>query len=509
MNDVGGRSTRSNADVRVRSGVARAAHGDRPAPCDGVRIFRVIAAAALTVLTGCAVGPNFERPPPPTVDRYDQNTVELPNAGADQPVQTLTAGSAPADAWWRAFASSPLDDTVSSALGANPTLQAARSTLDAATETLNAARGALWPQLDAVGTASRGNGGINRSGLISVRNLYNLGGALTYNVDLFGGTRRRIEQQAALVDFQRGVVGATYLTLTGNVVTAVIDIASATEELAAVEEIIAVDEHNLELVQISAQAGKSAGTDVLAAEGQLANDRTLVPPLRQQLAAARHTLAILTGRAPAEWGPPPFSFAALTLPTDLPLTLPSELVRARPDILAAEAQLHAATAAVGIATAQLYPNLTLTGSWTTSGTTSSDLFKSETDIWSIAAGLTAPIFHGGELRAQQRAAIDLLAAQLATYRETVLAAFGQVADALNALQHDAESVAAQQKALETAEATLDLTQQSYEAGQASFVQVLVGQRLYQQARLGITRAVSQRYLDTALFFLALGGDAMR
>jgi NodT family efflux transporter outer membrane factor (OMF) lipoprotein len=463
---------------------------------------------ALT-LSGCAVGPNFQRPAPPPFDRYDQAAAVLPPAGADQPVQTLTAGSAPADAWWRAFASPPLDETVASALAANPTLQAARSTLDAANETLNASRGALWPQLDAVGTASRGNGGVNRSGQLAVRNLYNLGGVLTYDVDVFGGTRRKVEQQAALVDFQRGQVGATYLTLTGNVVTAAIGVASASEELAAVEEIIAVDEHNLQLVQISAQAGKSAGTDVLTAEGQLANDRTLVPPLRQQLAQARHALAILTGRAPAEWLPPEFTFAALTLPIDLPLTLPSDLVRVRPDILAAEAQLHAATAAVGVATAQLYPHLTLSSSWTTTGTTSSDLFKSNSDIWSIAAGLTAPIFHGGELRAQQRAAVDLLAAQLAVYRETVLGAFGQVADALSALQHDAEAVAAQQKALETAKATLDLTQQSYEAGQASFVQVLVAQRLYQQARLGITRAVSQRYLDTALFFLVLGGDAMR
>jgi NodT family efflux transporter outer membrane factor (OMF) lipoprotein len=469
----------------------------------------LLATVALLALAGCAVGPDFRRPEPPTFDRYDENAVVLPSAGEGQPLQTLAPGSVPADAWWRAFGSMPLDETVGYALDVNPTLEAARATLDAATETLAAARGALWPQLDAVATASRGNGGVNRSGALSVRNLYNVGGALSYNVDLFGGTRRRIEQEAALVDFERGQVGATYLTLTGNVVTAAIDVAAATEELAAVEEIIAVDEHNLQLVQISAQAGKSAGTDVLTAEGQLANDRTLLPPLRQQLAEARHALAILTGRVPAEWSPPGFTFADLSLPTNLPLTLPAELVRTRPDILAAEAQLHAATAAVGIATAQLYPNLTLTGSWTTTGTTSGDLFSPDSDIWSIAAALTAPIFHGGELRAQQRAAIDLLAAQLAIYRETVLAAFGQVADALNALEHDAEAVAAQQAALETARASLDLTQQSYEAGQASFVEVLISQRLYQQARLGITRAVSQRYLDTALFFLALGGDAMR
>ena len=234
-----------------------------------------------------------------------------------------------------------------------------------------------------------------------------------------------------------------------------------------------------------------------------------MPPLRQRLAEARHRLAVLSGRAPAEWSPPAFDFAGLALPTDLPLTLPSQLVRARPDIVAAEAQVHAATAAVGAATADLYPNITLTGSWTTTSTSGSGLFESNGDVWSIASGLTAPLFSGGSLRAQRRAAIATLAAQLATYRETVLQAFGQVADTLNALQHDAEAMNAQQAALEASQATLDLTQQSYEAGQTSFLQLLVAQRLYQQARIGVTRAQSQRYLDTVQYFLALGGDAIR
>jgi len=214
------------------------------------------------------------------------------------------------------------------------------------------------------------------------------------------------------------------------------------------------------------------------------------------------------GRYPADWSPPEFRFASMTLPTELPLTLPSELVRARPDILAAEAQLHAASAAVGVATAALYPSLTLSSSWTTTSGTSGDLFSANSDVWSIAAGLTAPLFHGGTLRAEQRAAVDTLAATLAQYRQTVLQAFGQVADALNALQHDAEAVEAQQAALESSRASLELTQQSYEAGQASFLQILVTQRIYLQARLGIARAESQRYLDTALLFLVLGGDVL-
>jgi NodT family efflux transporter outer membrane factor (OMF) lipoprotein len=329
---------------------------------------------------------------------------------------------------------------------------------------------------------------------------------LNYSLDVFGGTRRRIEQQAALVDFQRDQVGAAYLELTGDVVTTAIDEASAAEELRATLDIVAVDEHNLQLVQISEQAGKSAGIDVLAAESQLANDRALLPPLRQTIAAAQHALAVLVGHTPAEWAAPAFTFNDMKLPTDLPLNLPSELVRSRPDVLASEAQLHAASAAVGVATAQLYPSLTLSGSWHTTGTSQSDLFSSDSDVWSIVTGLTAPLFHGGALRAEQRAALQTFAAQLASYRQTVLLAFGQVADALKALEHDAQSIEAQQAALDASRASLELTQQSYEAGQASFLQVLVTQRLYLEARLGFARAESQRFLDTALYYLVLGGD---
>jgi NodT family efflux transporter outer membrane factor (OMF) lipoprotein len=478
------------------------------APLQGCRRLSTVLAAVFAV-AGCAVGPDFQRPAPPDVDRYDQTQVVLPSAGDAQPQQTLAAGSAPAAAWWRAFESDALNETVALALQGSPTLEAAQATLAAANETLAAVRGEFFPQIDVVGSASRGNSiGVPRAGAGSVQNLYDVGGAFGYAVDVFGGTRRRVEQQAAFVDFQRGQVGAAYLSLTGDVVTAAINAASATEELAAAQDIIAVDEHNLQLVQISVAAGKSTGTDVLAAEGQLASDRALLPPLRQQLDVARHALAVLVGRLPAQWAPPQFSFANLKLPTDLPLTLPADLVRARPDIVAAEAQLHAATAAVGVATAQLYPNLTLSGSWTTTAGGPSDLFSANSDIWSIAAGLAAPIFHGGTLRAQRRAAVDTLAAQLALYRQTVLTAFGQVADALNALEHDAEAVQAQQAALEASRASLELTQQSYEAGQASFLQILVTQRIYLQARLGIARAESQRYLDTALLYLVLGGDVV-
>lgn len=465
---------------------------------------------AALLVTGCAVGPEFRRPTAPTVDRYDQTSVVLPDAGDGQIRQQLVPGAAAAAQWWRAFDSAALDDTVDLALRGSPTLEAARATLAAANEALAATRGGNFPQVDLSAAASRGNGtNLGRTASGGTSNLYSIGATANYSVDLFGGTRRRIEQQAALTDYQRGLVGAAYLTLTGNVVIAAINDADAAEQLDAATEIITVDEHNLLLVQQSAAAGKSAGTDVLAAEGQLASDRALLPPLRQQRDIARHALAVLVGRPPAEWSPSEFHFSSLTLPVDLPLTLPSELVRTRPDILAAEAQLHAATAAVGVATAQLYPSLNLSGSWTAAAPGTAALFDGSSRIWSAASGITAPLFHGGTLRAERRAALDTLAAQLAQYRQTLLQAFGQVADALNALQHDAETAAAEQAALEASRASLELTQQSFQAGQASFLQILEAQRLYQQARLGIARATSARYLDTALYFLALGGDVTR
>jgi NodT family efflux transporter outer membrane factor (OMF) lipoprotein len=455
---------------------------------------------------GCAVGPDFRRPAAPTIDRYDRTSIVLPGAGDGQVRQRLMPGAAVAAEWWHAFDSPLLNDTVDLALRGSPTLEAARATLAAANETLAAARGGLYPQIDLNAAATRGNSGGFAHAAGPPTNLFSIGPALSYNIDAFGGTRRQIEEKGALADYQRGLVGAAYLTLTGNVVMAALNAASAAEQLDAADEIIAVSEHNLKLVQQSAAAGKSAGTDVLAAEGQLASDRALVPPLRQQADAARHALAVLTGHAPAEWSPPEFHLSGLNLPADLPLTLPSELVRTRPDILAAEAQVHAASAAVGVATAQLFPSLNLSGSWTSAAPGGAELFDAGSRLWSVGGGITAPLFHGGTLRAERRAAIDALQAQLAQYRQTVLQAFGQVADALNALQHDAETIEAEQAALEASRASLDLTQQSFQAGQASFLQILEAQRLYQQARLGIARAETSRYTDTALLFLAVGRD---
>jgi NodT family efflux transporter outer membrane factor (OMF) lipoprotein len=458
------------------------------------------------MVCGCTVGPDFRRPEPPESKAYTRSNVQLPGAGHADPKQSLVAGAV-VSKWWELFHSQTLDKVLALAIEGSPTLDAARASLAQAQQAIAEARGALYPQVDlnAAATRERVNTSLQAGASTISGNVFNVGPTVSYGPDVFGGTRRLIEQQSALAEVQRYELAAAYLSLTGNAATQAINIGAAREQIQAVQEILAIDEKNLELVRIEQEIGKAAQADVLNARSVLASDQALLPPIRQQLSVARHALSILVGKSPAAWSPPDFDLEALSLPTELPVSLPSELVRERPDILAAEAQMHAATAAIGVATARLYPSITLSASWTLESASMGTLFDSSGGLWSVAADLTAPVFHGGALEAQRRAAENALAVQLAMYRQTVLQAFGQVADVLRALQHDAEAIAAQQYALETAQASLELTQESYAAGQASFLLVLEVQRLYQQARLGYARARSQRYLDSVQLFVAMGG----
>jgi NodT family efflux transporter outer membrane factor (OMF) lipoprotein len=456
-------------------------------------------------LAGCAVGPDFVRPPAPASTRYTPQDATGFDAGDGETRQGVAAGRRPQDRWWQAFESSDLDRLVESVLEANPTLESARATLAQAGETVAAARGGWYPQVNLAAAASRSGPTVANPPAV-IANERSIGPTVGFVPDVFGGTARRVEQASALREYQQAELDATCLSLAGDTVLQAIGVASAKEQLRAAQDIVSADLRNLELVRISMTAGRTANLDVLTAESQLAADWALLPPLRQQAAAAQHALALLAGRTNDAWTPPDFDLGALALPQDLPLTLPSELVRRRPDIVAAEAQLHAANAAIGIATAQLYPNLTLDASWSAQSIHSGSLFSDSANVWSIAASLLAPVYDAGVLRAQRAAARDAYAAQLGAYRQAVLQAFAQVADNLQALQNDADLLDAQRKALAAAEATLDLTRQSYEAGQASLLQILEAHRLYQQSRLGYVRAKAQRYLDTTRWFIGLGGS---
>ena len=463
---------------------------------------------------GCAVGPDFVRPAAPSLSGYETEPISLPVPGDPDPAQRFT-GDAIAGRWWELFRSPALDELLALAVTDSPTLASARATLAQAEQVVLVARSAYYPQVDLAATGSRQNarslGGsasrtiIGSGGNNLTTSMFGIGPALTYTPDVFGHNRRFVEQQTALAENQAQQLAAAYLTLTASTVTQALTIASTEAQIKAVNDIIAADEHNLELVRIAFAAGSVARTDVLSAESQLAGDRTLLPPLLQQWNVAQHALSVLVGKSPAEWSPPEFELETLTLPGDLPLTVPSELVHRRPDILAAEAQLHAASAAIGVATAQLYPSITISPSVVLQAV--GGPVSAPSVIGSIAGTIVAPLYHGGALRAQQRAAIDAYESELAVYRQTLLLAFGQVADIMRALQHDAELLGSETAAVTASQASLALAQDAYAAGRGSLVQVLDAQRLYAQALLGYAHAKGQRYLDTVLLFEAMGGDS--
>ena len=463
------------------------------------------------VLTGCAVGPDFVRPAAPRVNAYvSKKTPVVLTPSGNEPAQHLVSGQAIPAAWWRVFHSAPLDGVVQQAIATSPTLEAARATLAQAQQTLLEARAAYYPWLDFAAAAERQQGpafvlGILPNGSLPVFNLYTLGPMVSFSPDVFGGTRRQVEQQAALAQNKAFELAAAQLTLTGNVVTEALTIASTREQIRALRSIVADDEKNLALVRNKFEVGRVPSTDVLLAESQLSNDRALMPPLRQQLAAAQDALAVLVGKFPADWRQPDFQLADFTLPAKLPVTVPSTLVHQRPDILAAEAQLHAASAAIGVAVAQMYPTITLSASVETAALFPSDLFQSSGLVWTLLGGVTNPIFHGGALKAQKQAAINAFRASFATYRQTVLQAFGQVADNLRALNHDAQLVESTRRALDVADKSLELQRFSYAGGKTDILPLLDAERSDQQARLAYARAESQRYIDSAQLFVAMGG----
>jgi NodT family efflux transporter outer membrane factor (OMF) lipoprotein len=465
-------------------------------------------------LTGCAVGPDFREPSPPQTTRYTETplppeTVGAPGIGGA--TQRFVPGGTIAEQWWTLFRSKPLDRLIREAVAESPTLAAAQATLRQAKETYAAGRGALlYPGVDANLSASREKVPATTAGTATpsigagIFNLYNASVNVSYALDIFGRNRRELEGLQSQVDFRGFQLDGAYLTLTSNVVTTVVREASLRAQIEATREIIAAEEQQLELVERQRQLGAVARLAVLAQSTQVAQTRATLPPLERDLARTRHLLAVLAGRLPSEASLPAFELSALTLPQEVPVSLPSELVRQRPDIRAAEAQLHQASAAVGVATANLYPQITLTGSYGSQTTQFRDWLAGPS-VWSIGAALLQPLFHGGQLQAERRAAVAAYDAAAAQYRETVLQAFGEVADALRALEDDARTLQAQAQAEALSRDTLDLTQRQYQLGAVSYLALLVAQRQYQLARIALVQARAARYADVAALFEAMGG----
>ena len=464
--------------------------------------------AALSVVAGCTVGPDFARPNPPPVGRYTQAPQPAATARAAGQRQHFKQGAKIAAGWWRLFKSPKLDAVIKEAIVNSPGIQAAQAGLRQSRDFLQAGEGVFYPQVDAGFDAARQKFSQARFGggpSSNIFNLYTLSAAISYALDVFGGERRRVEGLGAQVDFQRYLVLGTYLTLSGNIINTMIAQAAYREEINAAEQLIGLQEEQIKITEAQAEAGTVPYANVLSLQSQLASTEAILPPLRQKLSQAKHLLAILAGHAPAEWTPPEIGLADFTLPAELPLSLPSDLVRQRPDILASEADLHIASANMGVATAAMFPSFTLNGSYGLESTSLGSLFKKTGTIWSLGASLTAPLFHGGTLSAVRRAAIDAYDQSLADYRQTVLGALAQVADTLRGLEHDAETLNAQSKALGAAEEALRLIQANYQAGTVNYLQVLIADDLYYQAKVGYLQAQAQRLQDTVALFVALGG----
>lgn len=474
-------------------------------------LIKSLGLAVGLMLAGCGSEPATKPPPLASDLGYSPagTPPAIPSVGKAGPDQHFALGKEVSGAWWGLYQSPPLDDVVTQAIAGNRNLVAARASLDAAHEAVLVAAGGLYPQVDAGASVARQRNNFEAVGLTGFPpkqyNVYSFGPTVSYTFGLGGLVPMQVEEQQALEEVQSHELKAAYLTLTGSVVTEAVTIASLNAQIKAVNDMVADDQTNLKLVQDLVKAGAGSDLDVQTANAQLASDRTLLPSLRQQLSVAQHALAVLVGKTPANWSSPDFALDQLTLPAEIPVSLPSDMVHQRPDILAAEAQLHVAAATVGVANAQLYPKLTISADIMQQFLKPDTIFDPMSNIWSVGANLAAPIFHGGTLQAQKREAEHNYDGSIASYEQTVLNAFGQVADLLDALAHDSEQLTAEQMAYQSADATVELTRRSFQLGNATLLQVLDAQRQLQQARLGLARAEAQRFLDSTQLFVALGG----
>ncbi|MEI8033145.1 MAG: efflux transporter outer membrane subunit [Chlorobiaceae bacterium] len=484
--------------------------GIPPPSCSQRGVGAVFAALLLSLgfLQGCSAGPDFVRPEAPAAKHYNNGGDPAETLPVNGRLQRFESGAELVASWWQLFNSPQLDLAVSEALAGNPGLQAAEASLLESQDNLRAGSGIFYPQLSAQFSQSRQKSspaavGSGASGTIF--NLTTLSASVSYALDLFGGQRRAVEGLSAQVDQERALTLGTYMMLSGNIVNTCVAIAACRDEIEAAGELIALQKEQIAIAQKQYQAGLTPYGAKLALQGQLASLEASLPPLKQQLSQAEHLLATLEGKLPADFRPPEIRMAQLELPRKLPLSLPSELVRQRPDILAAEARLHAASAGIGVATAALFPSFTLNASYGRNSKEMSTLMENGSSVWGVAGSAVAPLFNGGTLAARRRASIDAYQKSLALYRQTLLAAFAQVADVIRALEHDAELAAIEARALESARLSMDLLRANYQAGMVNYPQVLIADIQYHQARIGYIQAEARQLQDSAALFVALGG----
>jgi len=471
--------------------------------------FPVGVAAAL-FLSGCAVGPDYVRPDNALPAQHTEQKIDVAAAPAGEVSQQIVAAQDIPAQWWELFHSESLNALIRSSLKNNPDLEAAQAALRIAQENLAVQQAAYFPTVSAEYDANRQRVATTlATSASSGAYIYNLHTAqlnVSYTPDVFGLNRRLVESLQAQADMQQYQLQASYLTLTSNLANAAINEAALRAQVVALQEVSDSQNKILEVVRRQFQLGQLGELDVAAQESAAANAIAALAPLQKQLAQQRNQIKALSGKFPDDSSLPQFQLASLQLPGAIPLTLPSALVNHRPDILAAEAQLQAASAGVGVAIANRLPNITLgVNSYGSAAYSLADLFKSGTSFWTLAGSITQPIFDGAALKHKQEAAQAAFDQARAQYRSTVLSAFQNVADALQAIQSDALALQAAKNAEIAAQKTLDIGQKQLALGDLSRIALLAVEQNYQQAHLAFVQAQAARYSDTVALFQALGG----
>lgn len=463
------------------------------------------------LLTSCAVGPDFEKPDAPKTDSYTESilpdqTVRSTADGGD--AQRFIKDKDIPGCWWHLFHSKPLNGLIERALKNNANLQAAETSLRQAEASLQVSQASLFPFIDlqAYPQRQRFNPQIFDVANPPVTfNLFNATVNVAYTLDIWGGIRRQVESAEAQAEYQTFQVKATYLTLTTNIVTAALTEASLRAQMKATQELITAQEKILDLTKKRKEIGAVSSLDIYAQESELSQLKSTLQPLENELAKVRHGLSVLVGELPSESQLPTFELSDFTLPTDLPLSLPSKLVCQRPDIRAAEALLHRANADIGVATANLFPQLTLSGNYGYLTNEFAELFSHKANVWSALTNLAQPIFRGGALMGKRKEAVAAFENAFAQYRQAVLQGFQNVADTLKALELDAVQLQVLTLGEEATSMNYQLSKSQYEIGSLSYLNLLAAEKLFHQAQLARIQALTARFVDTAALYQALGG----
>jgi NodT family efflux transporter outer membrane factor (OMF) lipoprotein len=476
------------------------------------RLARFIAISAVLLTAGCAVGPEFKRPAAPANGGYTpaplSTTSSTPNVAGGEAQQFVEARDIPGQ-WWTLFHSKPLNDLIERSLKANPDLKAAQAALLVARENVLAQRGAYYPSVTGGFSATRARTSSNISPVTNTPalnySLYTPQVSVSFVPDVFGLNRRTVESLQAQEQQARFALAATHITLSANVAAGAVQEASLRAQIDATHELITINTNMLEILRTQFASGYVGRLDVAAQESQLAQVAATLPPLLKQLAQQRDLLAVLSGGFPNQDLAEKFELSSLQLPQELPVSLPSQLVEQRPDVRQAEENLHSASAQIGVAVANRLPNFALTADAGSMAVVLGRIFSGGTGFWDVGAGITQPIFDGGTLLHRERAAKAAYTQAAEQYRSTVLTAFQNVADTLNALQQDADALKAAAAAKDAAAVTLDLARKQFQSGYVNYLGLLNAEQAYQQAVINLVQAQANRYADTAALFQALGG----